>query len=559
VSLRAYIQNAYDDFRIPRRTYLTRYVAPPVILTFLFSLCIFLVFPGIFTNLIVYITIILFPFYILLALLLSPVAKFQSRKMDIDREMLLFMIRMSVLSEANVPKREMFDILSEMREFGELGVEISKIHKLVNTWNTNLGDACRIVSKRTPSHLFGDFLDRLAHAIDTGDDPRVFFMREQKAFKNNYEVEYRGMLFKIEILIELFIAIVIIATFFEFFVIILPFLNYANTSAYFIGVPFLFIFFEVVYLFFLQTTMPKENLRQDTGIRSSKDLKTISLLIVSFVLCLAFFLVLLLVSRTWFYDDTLMPVSVALIFTPLMIPGIFSTLHDKNILRTEDNFPAFIRSLGGSATSGGTGTLKALRKLKAHDFGPLTEHITTLYKRVNLNISSEKSWEHFGAETGSDLIAKFSRMYMLGVRAGGDNEGVSEIVSKNFLDITGLRKHRYIYASIFTMVIYGIALVVSFSLFISGDVTKEVADNYRGFEIPGAIEEAGIEKPEVYDDYVITLAFFCILFAHAIISGQIVRFVGSGSSSGTLVHVSGILWVGALMSVFSEYIISRVL
>jgi len=559
VSLKSYIRNAYDDFGVTRRRYLLTYVAPPVILASLFSLTMFLLFPGILTSLIIFVIVILFPLYILLALLLYPVAKYQSRRMDIDREMLLFMIRMSVLSEANMPKREMFDILSEMREFGELGIEINKIHKLVSTWNTNLGDACRIVSRRTPSHLFADFLDRLAHAIDTGDDPRIFFKREQKAFKNNYEVEYRGMLFKLEILIELFIAVVIIATFFEFFVVILPFLSYSNGSAYFIGVPFLFIFLEVIYLFFLQTTMPKEKLRQSSKIRSKNENEGGVLLGASLVVCLVIVLLFAVLLKSWLYDDTLMPLTVAIIFTPLMVPGIFSLLYDKNILRTEDNFPAFIRSLGGSSTSGGTGTLKALRKLKSHDFGPLTAHISSLHKRINLNISSEKSWEYFGAETGSDLVSKFSKMYMLGVKAGGNNEKVSEIVSKNFLDITGLRKHRYIYASIFTMVIYGIAVVVSFSLFISGDVTKEVADKYQGFEIPGAIREAGIEKPEVYDDYIITLAFFIIIFAHALVSGQIVRFVGSGSFSGALVHVSGILWVGAVMSLFSEYVISRVL
>ena len=559
MSLKSYIRNAYDDFGVARRRYLLTYMAPPVILASLFSLSMFLLFPGILTNLIIFVIVILFPLYILLGLFLYPVAKYQSRRMDIDREMLLFMIRMSVLSEANMPKREMFDILSEMREFGELGIEINKIHKLVSTWNTNLGDACRIVSRRTPSHLFADFLDRLAHAIDTGDDPRIFFKREQKAFKNNYEVEYRGTLFKLEILIELFIAVVIIATFFEFFVIILPFLSYSNSSAYFIGVPFLFIFLEVVYLFFLQTTMPKEKLRQTSEIRSKNESGEVVLLGASLVACLVLALLFAVLVKSWLYDDTLMPLTVAIIFTPLMVPGIFSLLYDKNILRTEDNFPAFIRSLGGSSASGGTGTLKALKKLKSHDFGPLTAHISSLHKRINLNISSEKSWEYFGAETGSDLVSKFSKMYMLGVKAGGDNEKVSEIVSKNFLDITGLRKHRYIYASIFTMVIYGIAMVVSFSLFISGDVTKEVADKYQGFEIPGAIKEAGIEKPEVYDDYVITLAFFIILFAHALVSGQIVRFVGSGSFSGALVHVSGILWVGAVMSLFSEYVISRVL
>ena len=215
MSLQVYIINAYEDLGMTRKDYALKYILPAVGLALLFSLSMVLLFPDILINLTVYVVIVLFPVYIFLALFLYPVAKFQSRKMDIDREMLLFMIRMSVLAEADMPKKDMFDILGEMKEFGELGIEIHKIHKLVNTWNTNLGDACRLVSNRTPSSLFADFLDRLAHAIDTGDEPRDFFKREQRAFKNNYEVEYRGMLFKLEILIELFIAIIIIVFFFR--------------------------------------------------------------------------------------------------------------------------------------------------------------------------------------------------------------------------------------------------------------------------------------------------------------------------------------------------------
>ena len=37
----------------------------------------------------------------------------------------------------------MFDILAQMKEYGELAVEINKIHNLVNNWNMSLSDACR--------------------------------------------------------------------------------------------------------------------------------------------------------------------------------------------------------------------------------------------------------------------------------------------------------------------------------------------------------------------------------------------------------------------------------
>ncbi len=556
---RSYIKKAYDNFETPTKEFLQKTVVPAVLLGLTISLSAIVLAPDVLKNPFIYFLVVLTPLYFLLGTLLWPLAEFQSRKMEIDRELLLFMVRMGVLSEAEMPKKDMFNILEGQKEFGVLGVEINKIYKLVATWNTNLGDACRILSTRTPSTLFADFLDRLAHAIDSGDDPRAFFKREQRAFKNNYDVEYRGMLFKLEILMELFIAIIIIATFFEFFVVILPFLNYTDGTPYFIAVPFLFIFLELLYVFFLQATMPKETLRQQSKILSPYEKTLAKLLALSVVLCGLCFLALFFFAADWLEDDTFMPIFVALGFTPLFIPGISAQLYDKKVQRTEDNFPAFIRSLGGSAAAGGTGMLQALEKLTNHDFGPLTEHIRSLYKRINLNINSEQAWEHFGAETGSDLISKFSKMYMGGVKAGGSHERISEILSDNFLNIVGLRKHRYIYASIFTMVIYGVALVVSFSLFISGDVTKEVADRYSEFEIPNAIAGAGIVAPDVFDPFQVTFAFFIIIFSHAIVSGLIVKVVGASSYTGSFVHIPGILWVGALMSLFSEFVIARIL
>ena len=558
-----YTRKAYDDLdEGTRRQYLRLLLPITLLAEFVVLFLLFTILPDLFGSrwgqLALGVVLLVFTS---LSFFLYPVVAFQARKTLIDREMLFFMIRMGILAEAGMAKKDMFDMRSEMEDFQKEGLarEVGKIYKLVETWNVNLGDACRIVSKRTPSKLFSDFLDRLSHTIDTGGEPEEFFKREQKAFKNNYEVEYRGTLFKLEILMELFIAIVIIATFFEFFVVIMPFLNYSDSTLFFIGVPFLFIFLELVYLFFLQASMPREQLRHGTGLLSESERGELAGLGLAVVLTIAFTGLAFLFLRDWFLDDTLMPLLAAMITTPLALAGLQASSNDRAIIRIEDSYPAFIRSLGGSASSGGTGTLQALEKLKTHDFGPLTEHIKALFKRIKLNIDGERSWDHFGAETGSDLVAKFSKMYMKGVKAGGNHEGVSEVVSKNFLDVMGLRRHRYIYASIFTMVIYGIALVVSFSLFIAGDVTKEVAEKYTGFEIPGAIGEAGIQKPEVYDDYVLTLAFFVILLSHAIISGFIIRVVGSGSMQGVLVHVSGILWVGALMSIFSEFIISRIL
>ncbi|NIP34118.1 MAG: type II secretion protein F, partial [Thermoplasmata archaeon] len=54
------------------------------------------------------------------------------------------------------------------------------------------------------------------------------------------------------------------------------------------------------------------------------------------------------------------------------------------------------------------------KKLSYHDFGPLTDDIQSLYKRVAMRIDRQRAWQLFGAETNSELISKFSEMFSEG-------------------------------------------------------------------------------------------------------------------------------------------------
>ena len=58
--------------------------------------------------------------------------------------------------------------------------ETRKIFLLMEKWNRNLSQACRFIARRTPSKIFSEFLDRMAHELDSGEDFKEFIKREQK-------------------------------------------------------------------------------------------------------------------------------------------------------------------------------------------------------------------------------------------------------------------------------------------------------------------------------------------------------------------------------------------
>ena len=80
----------------------------------------------------------------------------------IEREMHMFITRMGILSLGEVGAQTIFDILKQMRDYGELASEVQKIETLVDKWNTSLPEAARIVAQQSQSQLWTDFLDRMA-------------------------------------------------------------------------------------------------------------------------------------------------------------------------------------------------------------------------------------------------------------------------------------------------------------------------------------------------------------------------------------------------------------
>ena len=56
----------------------------------------------------------------------------------IEREMHMFITRMGILSLGEVGAQTIFDILKQMRDYGELASEVQRIETLVDKWHTTL-------------------------------------------------------------------------------------------------------------------------------------------------------------------------------------------------------------------------------------------------------------------------------------------------------------------------------------------------------------------------------------------------------------------------------------
>ena len=97
---------------------------------------------------------------------------------------------MGILSIGEVGAQSIFDILKQMRDYGELASEVKRIETLVDKWHTSLPEAARIVAHQSPSSVVVGFPDRMAFSIEAGQPIDEFMRSEQETIAEQYNTLY---------------------------------------------------------------------------------------------------------------------------------------------------------------------------------------------------------------------------------------------------------------------------------------------------------------------------------------------------------------------------------
>ena len=137
-----------------------------------------------------------------------PVLEVNQSAIKIEKEMHMFITRMGILSLGEVGADTIFDILKQMKDYGELAQEVQRIETLVDKWHTSLPEAARIVAKQSPSPLWSDFLDRMAFSIEAGQPIDAFMRAEQETVAEQYNTLYDTRLESVDTLKEIYVSLV---------------------------------------------------------------------------------------------------------------------------------------------------------------------------------------------------------------------------------------------------------------------------------------------------------------------------------------------------------------
>ena len=498
------------------------------------------------------------PLISLLAVILYPKIKRGRVVNEIENNIHFYITHLGALATSEVDRKEMMNIIHRRAEYGALAEETRKIYILMTKWGKNLAQACKFVARRTPSKIFADFLDRMAHELDSGEDLKEFIKREQDVVMSAYTTLYQSKLYSIDIFKEIYVSLIISLSFFAAFGIILPFLTGTPITTILSAVVLIFIMIDLGIMAYLKAIAPSDPIWQQSGKKSDIDLKILRLLALAALISAA--TVVVLYVLTFFQVGIPLQFAVCTAATPLIIPGLYARREEKLIMDRDRNAPSFLMSLGASASARGGNILQSLKYLTAHDFGILTKNVKALYKRLNTRINKLKAWEKFAIETGSNLIYRFIRMFVEAINLGSDPKDVAEIISKNFITINNLRMRRAQTASSFVGIAYGVTVGIAFSLYISFGVVQTMNSLYASFE-QTAIESIGsiLHTVPVESLGIVRILIFIVLAAHALISSFAIKIADGGRWISGMTHFVGMLWASAWTGYASELVMKYLL
>ena len=376
----------------------------------------------------------------------------------IEREMHMFITRMGILSLGEVGAQSIFDILKQMRDYGELATEVQRIETLVDKWHTSLPEAARIVAQQSPSPLWTDFLDRMAFSIEAGQPIDEFMRSEQETVAEQYNTLYDTRLESVDTMQEIYVSMVTAGLFglviagihlvlFEVGGDNDTPIEVASRLRFLLLASMLFIIIQVGAMMAFRATIPRDLIfardELDTPFRINFTRSLLSAGAVSLLLLLITTFVVIStweeISSQW---DRYGLILLAAPLSPMLIPAWLIRREEVNVQRRDGAYPDFIRALGGTAQARSAEPSATIKALRGVDFGMLDASIDRLERRLATRIDSDRAWDYFNADTNSAVISRYTRIYIEGSQSSGKPAETAEMVSRSVGNLLSLRRRR---------------------------------------------------------------------------------------------------------------------
>ncbi|MFZ2410243.1 MAG: archaellar assembly protein FlaJ [Candidatus Methanoperedens sp.] len=545
------LDKAFNCMDMTKEQYIMKFALPVISMGIFFPVVLLLLVPDLVSGFMY--VLLLVPVLFIGVVIFYPISVMEAKKSQIDLNMHYYITHMGVLAASNMARKEVIRHISMHESYGYLATENGKIFSLMDDWNLSLAQACRFIAKRTPSSIFADFLDRLAHSAEAGEPFEQFVWTEQKVVMNEFETMYKKSLNEIQMTKEIFVAMMTALIFLTSIALIMPIITGMDPLGLMVGSILTFLGAEGIIVYVMKTKAPKDQIWHTLNIDTEADRVIRMSFPISIIGSSILSIILLVVG-----GGLPVTIMIAIALTPLAITGYYARREEELIKRKDDNFSSFVRALGSTSGARGGIIRESLRNLTYHDFGPLTADVNDLYKRLETRINKSMSWNYFAAGTGSNLIERFATIFAEGIDKGGKPEVIGEIIGDNFMRIISLRKLRYSLSQSLVGEVYGLTGGIAFTMFLTLGIVKMLIDIFSAMEMPGGMASI-LSIGSVVDINFLALLLMSMMVGHSLLSALMLRAVDGGSLFNSYIHFVGMVWLSALAAEVSFAAIIRLI
>jgi flagellar protein FlaJ len=517
-----------------------------------------------------------------------PIIEVNRSALEIEKEMHMFITRMGILSLGEVGAKTIFDILRQMKDYGELANEVKRIETLVDKWHTSLPEAARIVAQQSASPLWADFLDRMAFSIEAGQPIDGFMRAEQETVAEQYNTIYDTRLESVDTMKEIYVSLVSAGLFglviAGIHLVLFEIgtgdsdtpIDVATRIRWLLLAAFLFIVIQVGALFAFRATIPEDQtFARDEFSTPFRVLFRQTWLGAGIVSIILFVATIILIIANW--DEVTLGwdkyglVLLAIPLTPLLVPATLVRREEKKVLRRDEAYPDFVRALGGTAQARSAEPSATVRALRGIDFGTLDASIDRLEKRLSTRIDSERAWDYFAADTNSAVVSRYNRIYIEGSQSSGEPAATADLVSKSVSNLLSLRRRRSLSASTMWGVALGLLIssVISLNVTISivlqlGETIAGVATSIADSTDIGSLTNAAggfvlpvMEDPSAVADNIMMFKIIVsiLILVQVLAVSMIATRLRGGGFTSALGQTIQLLWIAAISSLLSAVIL----
>lgn len=488
---------------------------------------------------------------------LYPYVRVSSKKVQINSKIPYFATYFAVLSTSDVSRTELIWNIASEETLEPIAGEMRKIYVLIAKFNCGLPTALRFLSKRSPSKVFADFLDRLAYSLDSGVELKEYLLREQQTVMDDYETFYEGALYDLDVFKEIYSSLIIAVIFMVTFIIIGPIITGQSIEILTIFALILVLATEIGVLLVIKYRMPEDKIWAKNAMNNGRKRKVLRALLISIIGTIFTSVVCIFVVRPRFNFPEFF--SLAVILTPLAYFGRVLNKEEANIIIKDENFPAFIRSLSTSLASSGSSVTLVLKYLSSHDFGTLTTDIRNLYRRLAVRVNDTRAWDYFISDTGSWLISMFSEIFRKSIRLGADPEYVGLVISRNFERLIRLRRKRVQSVSSFKGVIFGVTGAFAFSLAASFQVVLYINKVFSDIQTQGGFVTNILFIPSETSLTLTNYMILLMILIHSFVSAIAIKFSDGGHLGAAIYYFVMLTWVSAIGVFLGNYIMTKMI